>query len=377
MRIHVDLSLLHNAVEQMGASSVNFDDLIFEEAGELNVGITISGVLDKDISLSEITHENGVLNYKGHQVMLYIPDQGDDIDTVLVDGSQGRRIHIAECSTIDLMRDTGRFPRYEVTNNTDGDYAVYGTSEQSGEHLEGSADLKVCKNCLSKLNYQGYGGFSGYQKKEIFNRFNFEEFFKTYSSYFSSLPPKKSTAVDKYTPDWPTISSRLKSENNHTCEQCGINLSDYKNLLHVHHVDGVKSNNSIKNLRVVCADCHKKQPNHEHLYIKPDDVVTINRLRREQHKLDTANYSQAISYADTALMGLLMKCKQTSLPAPELGLIALHNEVNIPLDLSWPRKKVAVIINSANAPVLKSKGWNVFSAQEALNNFSKFQKYTR
>ena len=43
-------------------------------------------ILGKDVQLDEIDGSNGVLNYDGHQVMLYIPDQGDDIEAVLSNG---------------------------------------------------------------------------------------------------------------------------------------------------------------------------------------------------------------------------------------------------------------------------------------------------
>jgi hypothetical protein len=38
-----------------------------------------------------------------------------------------------------------------------------------------------------------------------------------------------------------------------------------KDLLHVHHINGVKSDNSEMNLRVLCQYCHGEQPNHEHM----------------------------------------------------------------------------------------------------------------
>ena len=39
-------------------------------------------------------------------------------------------------------------------------------------------------------------------------------------------------------------------------------FSKNKGSLHVHHMDGVKWNHNIKNLRVLCIDCHRKEPGH-------------------------------------------------------------------------------------------------------------------
>ncbi|GIU13798.1 hypothetical protein TUM4641_33820 [Shewanella morhuae] len=49
----------------------------------------------------------------------------------------------------------------------------------------------------------------------------------------------------------------------------------------------------------------------------------------------------------------------------------------VAIDLCWPRRKVAVLINMDNAKVLRSHGWNVFTAFDALNNFETFQAKVR
>ncbi|WPU32705.1 HNH endonuclease [Pseudoalteromonas piscicida] len=74
---------------------------------------------------------------------------------------------------------------------------------------------------------------------------------------------------------WP------KLVDHYTCEQCGVELSQYKRLLHTHHINGVKTDNSISNLRALCLDCHKKQPKHEHMHVTHNDQLIINQLRRD------------------------------------------------------------------------------------------------
>ncbi|MGL4612952.1 MAG: HNH endonuclease [Shewanella sp.] len=378
MKLTVDLSALHRAVAPLGKVDTNFT--ITSRATEIeSIGshLTKGLILGKDIQLDEIDGSDGILNYDGHQVMLYIPDQGEDIEAVLVDGKQGRRIHVAECSTLELMRNTGRFKRYDVINRVDGLFPVFGSMHSYQEEIKGEAALGVCKNCLKILNYKGYATQSYAVKEMVFNHFSFEQFFEVYSSYFKSLPANSNKVSSSYTADWPTISSKLRSDLNYTCEQCGVCLVNDSKLLHTHHINGNKADNDSDNLRVLCADCHKKQPHHGHIYVSNTDVLKINQLRREQHKFDVFDFNNLRECADTALDGLLQKCQSMGLPGAELGIVINNNSSMVAIDLCWPRRKVAVLINMNNEKVLRSHGWNVFTAFDALNNFETFQAMVR
>ena len=59
------------------------------------------------------------------------------------------------------------------------------------------------------------------------------------------------------------------------CKSCRVDLSEQKRLLHVHHLNGEKSDNSAGNLIVLCADCHRKEPHHGHVHVKLADVKAI------------------------------------------------------------------------------------------------------
>ncbi|MCF1457094.1 MAG: HNH endonuclease [Shewanella sp.] len=379
MKLTVDLSALHRAVAPLGKVVTNFS-IQSNSSGWVDIGDHLKSgmILGKDVKLEDISSSDGILNYKGHQVMLYIPDQGDDIVAVIADGKQGRRIHVAECSTLELMRQTGRFGRYDVISRIDGNFPVFGHDYQTGNDITAEADLGVCKNCLKVLNFKGYGDSNYSGKNEIFTSFSFEKFFEAYSSYFKSLP--KSTVGFQsggYTADWPSISAKLRSELDYTCEQCGVNLTGNTKLLHVHHINGNKADNSRNNLRALCADCHKKQPHHGHLFVSNEDTLKINEYRREQHKFDVFNYDNVRECADTALEGLVSKCQTTRLTIPELGFVINNGSKMISIDLCWPRRKVAVLINMDSAQDLRQLGWNVFSAFDALNSFHEFQAKVR
>lgn len=338
-------------------------------------------ILGKDIHLNDIDGTQGILNYNGHQVMLYIPDQGSNITQALTDGKQksAKRVHVAECKTIISMRERGKFnDRYDVINRIDGLFPVFGSDYHSQQDVKGEAELAVCQNCLSLLNHKNFSDLSWGEKLRFVNEFSYAKFFETYSSYFKSLPTSTvGFQSSNYTPDWPAISSKLRSKLDYTCEQCGVNLTGNTKLLHVHHINGNKADNSRGNLRALCVDCHKKQPHHGHMHVSNEDMQRINEYRREQHKFDVFNYGNVLLYADTALEGLVTKCQSTSLPGPELGIVIRDDGKMISIDLCWPRRKVAVLINMANAQNLRKHGWSIFSAFDALKNFPEFQATIR
>jgi len=111
------------------------------------------------------------------------------------------------------MRTEGRFERYVVINDTSGNFPISGSSYYGGHVDEGVAKLKICKFCLGQLNYKGYS--TGAYRTEVFDQFDMEEFFATYSSFFPHMPSRKAeTAETNYSSDWAKISSHYRVEKN-------------------------------------------------------------------------------------------------------------------------------------------------------------------
>lgn len=374
MKLTIDFSALHTAVAPLGKLDTQFSisskltDILLE-------GVNLA---PEDIAL--VDGSKGILEHNGHQVMLYISDQGNNIGSVLVDARRegARRVHVAECSTIIDMRQKGRFNNhYVMISRLDGLFPVHGQDSQ-GQEIKGEAALAVCKNCLRMLNYRNYSALTHNDQTSLVNTFSFIDFFGDFSSYFSSLPKAiTSNQTSGYTADWPVISAKLRSSLNYCCEQCGVNLTKWSNLLHTHHINGNKSDNRRKNLRALCADCHKKQPHHGHLYVSHQDILRINYLRRKQNKSDVFDYTLLHQNVDTALLGLTKKCEQNRLPIGVLGETVKYNETVIPIDLCWPQRNVAVMINTKHNHALEKQGWTVFTAFNALDKFEMFQQYVR
>ena len=379
MKIEIDFNVLQSAAIKMGASNKQTKlDSILSQLNAIDSGLGEGLVLGEDLQLSEIENTNSLLAYKGRQIMLYIPEQRSNIEEVIKNGKmkEARRLHVAECGTIEDMRNKGFFDRYQVTNDISGSYPVVGWQNSRGEWIESKAELGVCKNCLRILNYKGYADLKGDAKQKVFLELKLSELFDTYSSYFKHYPTRSKT-IGSYTKDWNKISASYRQQQNYTCEQCGVALSRYKQLLHTHHINGVKTDNSLNNLKSLCADCHTKQPNHDHMHVLHDDRLLINQLRKEQDKFDCSDYQEVLLYADSALEGLLLKCKKYNIPTPELGISVRNGDNFVSIDLAWPRRKFAVVINKEQIQLLRAQGWTVYLASDCLDNFASMQKMIR
>lgn len=384
MRIDIDNQLhqLDRLRQEMGASVTDFSASM-EDLGEIEeIGkLLLEGV--DDVQLSDVqANSGGLLEYKGFQVVLYILDQGFKIEEVMIDGSLGKKFHVMDCRTLKMMRKAGRAERYSVRNGLGKQFPVHGITQYHKKIENVEAELVVCKNCLNESNYKGYK--THYTKRTgIFSEFDLEEFFTTYSSYFKHPPVGADTKrANEYTSDWKSVSAQFRASNNWICESCGIDLSDpsHKHLLHTHHINGQRRDNSPSNLKALCKDCHSKEPYHERLFISHKDRLCINQLRRQQNKFHqqpephvqaASVWEQTFREADPAVHGLLEKLKRTREQVPEVGadLMNGRGEIIAEAELVWERKKKAVVLDIEDSvrDELIRLGWKISTAKEMLD----------
>jgi len=224
--------------------------------------------------LDEVTTaDDGTLEYKGQKIILYIRDQRISMKYQGTAGS-GYRFHVADCDMLQTMRNHGRYERYVVASRWDGKFKVNRFYFEQLVEEDVECEIPVCKKCLRRLNYKGYRNKARPVKLHIWEKFNLFDFFDKYSSRITRLPrhTDATAPLNTYSPDWATISTRYRESVNWTCEECGLNLKDHKSFLHVHHKNGVESDNDRQNLQALCIEHHAQKPNHDHLRNSPDYI---------------------------------------------------------------------------------------------------------
>ena len=286
MKIEVEFAELKALVKKMGAKPVNWDSEAQKApppdfAKRLEEGIDLKKLDDV------VPAENGLLTYKDEQVLLYIKDHGHmDRDKLLNSPKDARRFHVADCVTLDDMRQKKKFDRYVVTTRKDGSFEVDYFDDVQKKTVSIESKLRACMNCLKMINYQEYEKAPKKQQRKIWNAFDLREFFKIYATFFRNRPPytDKTFPSGIYEPDWPEISKKYRDAADWKCQntQCGVDLSAHKRLLDVHHISGNKRDNYSGNLKVLCKECHRNQPFHSHYKVRDADLKLIGRVRRKQ-----------------------------------------------------------------------------------------------
>lgn len=255
---------------------------------DINIDIPISTPEGISVSLDEVEIDprTKVWTYKGRNVLLFIPDQGFNFDDVMSGGKEGRKFHLSDCSTIEHMKQENRFARYQATNSTEGIFKIHGVGKYDRKPKSGETQLHVCIRCLKHLNYKRYNNVSRKEQKEIYRTFDLNEFFSAYKTGggFSKEPPNIGQDQSGYAGNWDQISQQYRQHKDWTCEECDVNLTNHRQLLDVHHIDGVKHHNHYSNLKALCKECHSKQPFHSHYLngISKEALTILRNIKKEQ-----------------------------------------------------------------------------------------------
>ncbi len=352
MKLDVNFNNLLAAVKLMKPEKSGSFELDLNESPIKKLSMELSK--GKSVDLSDVDIVSGLLSYKGFNVSLYIKANGT-----------GAKFHIADCRTLEGMRANGRYDRYVVTTDTSGEFLV-----NSG-YYETKARLNVCKNCLRQLNYKGCNSQGNIDA--IVRDFDMKEFFSTYSSYFPCLPTRQAeTAETGYSHDWSKISSHYRVEKNFACEQCGVNLRSHRHLLHVHHINGVKSDNKTSNLKSLCIDCHSKQPSHNHMAVSHEERQLISSLRHKQGLLaGLGDWQTIFEHTDPGVHGVLHSCVKVPTKKPKIShtIFDDYDEPITTVELAWPEHKVCVAISGNAIEAAKAVHWQALTAHQFLNDY--------
>jgi hypothetical protein len=359
MKLDVDFSALWLAVRKLGSSTADFT--YFPTAHK---PLTINAdIFTTDISLEDVDADKGLLAVNGVQVLLYIQDHSFRVEDVIAGDREGNKFHVADCTMLKTMRQKKRYDRYVVTNSVSGVFPVSGTDE-GRLTVEGSAELHVCKYCLGQLNYKGYKS----RKAGIYNDFQLDEFFTRYSTLFSTYPKAIADKRGGYVDDWDARSLSYRKQKGFGCEACKVDLTGHKQLLHTHHINGVKRDNSPENLKALCIDCHRKEPAHDHMQVSSSQVHTLNQLRRSQGLFEEGSWDHALRFVDSAYHGLVDLYRKDNKDIPQISysVMSPKGEAIGKVEVAWPKKKLAITHDPDTEKALLKLGWKVISMAAAM-----------
>ncbi len=251
--------------QSMGATAtVELPALGISQISLKELEILKTANLDIENIKDHIDPIDGTFNYKGQKVILYIKQQYRRLAEI-ENPRWEYKYHLSFCNTLFKMETEGRFKtRYVVTQRTDGQFLVDIIALETRRYVRENdlCSMNVCKYCLSQLN-------SHYPNESLFNyhAFDLDVFIKKYNTQHTQRPIYSPETLPKneYTKDWEKISRKIRENAGYICSDCDQNFSNQKHKLHVHHVDGMKWNNSKSNLKVLCLECHSKQPGHNHI----------------------------------------------------------------------------------------------------------------
>ena len=292
MKLKIDFSGVINARESIGAplgaqqefqgsdNKLSPIELAFIETGYV--------LLSSDELDEKLVFVGGIPSIENQPVTLHIYQPHADREQLEANPClDGPKYHFYDCSTLERMKDGGRFNRYVATARTDGSFAVQPKNNFTNKwEDEMQSKLLPCRYCMSALDYNDYGAMSSQGKSLLVQNFPIDEMLEALKPIFRCLPIYSTSTMPAadYTPAWPKISLQTRAGSDWMCDCCGVRLERKtgKGLLHVHHKDGIRGNNRPSNLRVLCAECHKNQPYHDHMRLDSADLNYLSRIRQEQ-----------------------------------------------------------------------------------------------
>lgn len=228
------------------------------------------------------------LSYKGEVLaILYIFNSNNSKSELETDSPAKRapKFHFTWCRTLDDMTRKKRFDRYILSRSKENLFKVEACERHDHEialygerHVMDGIRLYPCQNCLDELSYKSfsYKNLNKKQRLDIVEKFTIKEYLDENDGTFNVMKytPKytdKNAPSGNYTKDFPKISTELRENANWHCSKCDVDMNMKKNGLHVHHINGVKSDNSHSNLKVLCALCHKNIDQfHKGMYVSSD-----------------------------------------------------------------------------------------------------------
>jgi hypothetical protein len=199
---------------------------------------------------------DGTLVVDGKRTFIYICNPSNFRGKLSLDDiSSLPKYHFTECTTISSMAAKGRADRYVRPIIPDGKFRLLLVNNDKKQTVD--TPLYPCGYCLKALFPE-----IPFSKRESFT---VQHFFKKYpleckDEFITSRKSVLQANHNTYSESFKQLSKELRSKK--LCEGCNERFEEKE--LDTHHLNGDASNNTPLNLKVLCIDCHIKEPNHSH-----------------------------------------------------------------------------------------------------------------
>jgi len=255
------ISEISNAFS-VAKSKIKAPDIVFkitprelkDTIGKFNAGKPITGAELQKIS-ENWQSKAPLIDEEGNAFVLYIPDWQYNFSRGKNDPKDLHKYHVSWCGVLEYMQGAGRFKRYIKKTNIETNIFL----GKKSDNVNAQSVLYACQTCRKKM--VEVGGQELYFDVE---NMDILKFFAMYGKQ-NLLDPK----IDRpysvvYPSHWREISKKYREIAKWTCAECSKSFENNRSMLDVHHVDGVRSNVSKTNLKVLCKECHSNQPLHSH-----------------------------------------------------------------------------------------------------------------
>lgn len=242
----------------LGAEFIPFKSLQITKITIAPLAINIDASLEEiKENFAQMQEGHALLDSEGKCRFLYIPDHANQFFQGTSNIKKLRRVHISYCVTLSEMTSKKKFDRYRATVDTSGDFEIQIPNNQFV-----STKLHICKNCIKSMmsvhnNFERFGRYASFDLKNFAQTFS-----KNTPEEFENASPELKS--NQYPPDWEEISRSCRETKQWTCEECKKNYQNDRANLDTHHINSIKSDCRLSNLKVLCKTCHKAQPNHGH-----------------------------------------------------------------------------------------------------------------
>lgn len=285
MQIRNSFQELIELRKKIGASEINetFGKKL-DDFKEIEIQLSNEGI---EVNRDQIVPIGPILTYQGQtQAILYIYDTKRPSDKLLdMDVmAQKPKFHFSWCITLEKMQQRNRFARYIMSRKTINQFKVQALEREphlikkyGKNHILEDITLYACKNCLKETNYNNYEVItSNPERNDAVKRFSIKSYFDEHAGTLSTIRFRtkytdKNVPFMEYTKMFTRIARELKIKNNWMCTKCNVDMTNKKEGLHAHHINGDISDNSLQNLKILCALCHKNIDTfHKNMHVKPE-----------------------------------------------------------------------------------------------------------